>query len=134
MAARQPFVRHQPRVLTHISKRNPRLAPRSNDVNMRRAMVVHVDHHPQPAKAKNGQHNVPLSAGRLDRVREDVEFSVYGRAGDYLQPRVTLGRQVGACEGGHADARERAPSHRLEPNGLIGRASFGRGDLAPVAL
>jgi len=58
ISAGQPVVRHDPGPLTLIPEGDPRLDARTNDVNMRRAMVVRVDHHPQPPKPKNGRHRL----------------------------------------------------------------------------
>jgi hypothetical protein len=54
----QSVVRHHPRALTLITQRDPRLAVRPNNVDMRRAMIVRVDHHPQPPKPKYGRHRL----------------------------------------------------------------------------
>src|SRR5437016_9778286 len=77
---------------------------------------------------------VPFATGRVDCVREDAEFAVYGGSGDDLKPFITVGREVRARERGHPDPGKRTLRHRLQPKVLIGRASFGRGHFAPVAL
>src|SRR5204862_6883782 len=56
--AGQPVVRHYPGPFTLVPQRDPRLGARTNDVHMRRAMIVRVDHHPQPPKPKNGPHRL----------------------------------------------------------------------------
>jgi hypothetical protein len=53
MPAGQPVVRHYPGLLTLITRRDPRFGARTDDVDMRRAMIVRVDHHPQPPKVKH---------------------------------------------------------------------------------
>ena len=78
--------------------------------------------------------HVPFAPGRLDRVGEDVEFAIYGRAGDDLQPLIAIGGQEGARERRHPDARKLALRHRPEPKVLIGGAALGRRHFAPVAL
>jgi len=56
--AGQPIVRHYPGPLTLITQRDPRLGARTNDVDMRWAMIVRVDHHPQPPNPENGRHRL----------------------------------------------------------------------------
>jgi hypothetical protein len=46
IAAGQPVIRHHPGPLTLITQRDPRFGPRANDVDVGRAMIVRVDHHP----------------------------------------------------------------------------------------
>jgi len=58
MPAGQPVVRHYPGPLTFFTQRDPCLGARTNNVNMRRAMIVRVDHDPQPPKPKNRRHRI----------------------------------------------------------------------------
>jgi hypothetical protein len=58
IAAGQSVIRHHPGPLTLITQRDPRFGARANDVDMGRAMIVRVDHHPQPPKPENGRHRL----------------------------------------------------------------------------
>src|SRR5882762_9876604 len=48
--AGQPVVSHYPGPLTLVPQCDPCLGARTHNVDMRRAMIVRVDHHPQPPK------------------------------------------------------------------------------------
>lgn len=91
----------------------------------------------RPAHKRAGigrQVYVPFATGRVDCVREDAEFAVYGDSGDDVKPFITVGREVRTRECRHPDARERTLRHGFQAKVLIGRASLCRGHLALVAL